>query len=324
MYWLAQWLLRHLDEAKLLLWIASRGGHLHPNFESVIARERDENPPSPPMQTLWRLVLARRVLDQSEHLELYSWRKRFARDGLTFVLRMQLREFLTPHVRLTKPFHWPEQTKSAEPTVPTRISDLVQWEIVLAASHVHTAMHGIMQDDRWCAALPGLLSDATQLLRDALDLMRELGRANDREDGSYVFRPSIAEHPQNQRHYDWTFLIDLVRDAWLATAETSPELARLEVERWLTIPYPLFRRFVFFAATQSQLFLSSLTVNWLLEDGHWWLWSVETERSNGPSTGTSATTDARGQQPLSRHHSGRSTERDVSRGPRARATTADH
>ena len=101
---------------------------------------------------------------------------------------------------------------------------------------------------------------------------------DDRQDMSYVYQPSISEHPQNQDFHDWTTLIDLTRDAWLATAEKYPERARLETERWCSIPYPIFKRLVFFAAAHSSLFTTEQTLNWLLADDHWWLWSVETER----------------------------------------------
>ena len=80
---------------------------------------------------------------------------------------------------------------------------------------------------RWVEALPGLLDDFSNLLRDALDLLRELGGANDNYDPSVVWRPSISNHSQNTYTRDWTVLIDLTRDAWLATAEVSPERARL-------------------------------------------------------------------------------------------------
>ena len=44
------------------------------------------------------------------------------------------------------------------------------------------------------------------------------------------------------------------------------------------MPYPLFRRLVFFAATRTSLFQSRQSLDWLLIDEHWWLWSVETQR----------------------------------------------
>ena len=68
-----------------------------------------------------------------------------------------------------------------------------------------------------------LLTGFTELLREALDLMRELGGADDRSDLSYVSQPSISEHDQNSSFRDWTALIELNRDAWQAAAAVSPE-----------------------------------------------------------------------------------------------------
>jgi NaMN:DMB phosphoribosyltransferase len=48
---------------------------------------------------------------------------------------------------------------------------------VLAADHVQSSLHDLA-DERWQAIMPGLLDDFGQLLRDALDLLRELGDAN--------------------------------------------------------------------------------------------------------------------------------------------------
>jgi hypothetical protein len=108
--------------------------------------------------------------------------------------------------------------------------------------------------------------------------MHELGTADEKADHSYWHQPSISEHPQNREFQDWTVLIDLARDAWLATLERSPERARLAAELWLTVPYPLFRRLAFFAATHLSLFTPHNALEWLLGDEHWWLWSVETQR----------------------------------------------
>ncbi len=275
---IARWLARHLHDPKLILWLAKQGGRLHHQFASLVIRALEEQPPPPSMQTLWRLALSDRLHSHASLLELFEWRKRFKRDGLTPILRMRLRDLLTPYVRLSDPFRGKEGDKQAADSPPLTIKDLVDWEIELGGDHVHSALRDLAKDARWHEALPDLLSDATTLLRDALDLMRELGGADDRHDHSYCEQPSISEHPQNQKYREWTALIDLVRDAWAAAAETSPERARLQVEHWRNIPYPLFQRLAFFAATQSTLFTPEQPLNWLLADNHWWLWSVETER----------------------------------------------
>ncbi|KAF0810073.1 hypothetical protein A167_01104 [Alcanivorax sp. S71-1-4] len=295
---LARWLIRHLDDPALLLWLVKRGGQLHDDLvwwiehrlDELAKLERDGNTaelariragtpnaiPGPLMRTLWRLLLTGRVKSWLRDFDLYRWRDRFKRDGLTATLRLELREMLTPRVSLREPFRWPAE--DGEAREPERIKELVEWEIVLSTDHVHSSLRDLPRDERWDAALPELLEDVSALLRDALDLMRELGGAEDRSDLSYMHQPSIGEHPQNRDFHDWTALIDLTREAWLATAAQSPARAALMAQAWWHTPYPLFRRLAFFAAAQDNVIPKRQALDWLLADDHWWLWSVETER----------------------------------------------
>ena len=73
-------------------------------------------------------------------------------------------------------------------------------------------------------------------------------------------------------------MVDLNRDAWLATVAESPERARLAAEAWSEIPYPLFHRLAFFAAAQDDVVPCGQGLGWLLADDGWWLWSIETQR----------------------------------------------
>ena len=206
----------------------------------------------------------------------HDWVGRFREQGLTPANRLELRALLAPRVILSEPIRLPEGngTGSGQP----KIRDLVNWEITLATDHVHVFLRDLNQSPRWRESLPNFLVDATNLLHETLDLMRQLEGANDESDLSYFAQPSISPHSQNQDYRDWTALIDITRDAWIATATTSPDQARSEVQRWLTIPYPLFKRLVFFAVAQSQLFTSGQALIWLLSDSRHWLWSPETER----------------------------------------------
>lgn len=295
---LARWLIRHLNDPALLLWLVKRGGQLHDDLAWWIEHrldylanlERDGNAaelarihegapkaiPGPLMRTLWRLLLTGRVKSWQRDYDLYLWRGRFRRDGLTAALRLELRETLMPRVALREAVRWMEE--GWEEAEPARIKDLVEWEIVLSADNVHSWLEDISENERWTAALPALLSEFSALLRDVLDLMRELGGAEDKSDMSYMHQPSISKHTQNRDFRDWTALIELTRDAWLAMAAQSPERAALAAESWRQAPYPLFRRLALFAATHENVIPPRRALNWLLEDNSWWLWSVETER----------------------------------------------
>ena len=296
---LAAWLVRHLDDPVLLLWLVKRGAQLHEELAWSIERSMDKLAklevdgdaaelerirtnapdaiPRPLMRTLWRLLLTGRVKTRVHDPDLYRWCERFSRDGLTTTLRLELRAKLTPRVTLREPSRWPSDDDNRDE--PERIKDLVDWEIELPTKHIHTSLGNLPKDERWTTALPNLLPDFSGLLRDALDLMRELGGAEDRSDLSYIHWPSISEHPQNRDVADWTALIELTRDAWLAMAVQSPERARLAADDWWQIPYPLFRRLAFFAAArETEIIPYRLGLNWLLADKCWWLWSVETAR----------------------------------------------
>ncbi len=298
MFHLARWLLRHLDNPKLVVWLAKQGGQLHERFSRLIRSrikelDRLEHEgkqeelkrileaapnaiPGPLMSTLWRFFLSGHVKSHAQKFDLYDWLLRFKQDGLTPTLRMILREILTPCVMLREPIRWSEEP--VKPHEPKHIKELVDWELVLSNNHVHYVLRDLEKNARWQASLPDLLQDFTVLLRDALDLMRELGGADDKSDGSYIDQPSISKHLQNSNFHDWTALIDLTRDAWLLSVKANPTMARLVVESWWHIPYPLFKRLAFFAAANSDVITPWQALDWMLADGHWWLWSVETQR----------------------------------------------
>lgn len=148
---------------------------------------------------------------------------------------------------------------------------------MLAADHVHSTLRDL-GGEHWTSALPDLLEDFQQLLRDALDLLRELGEADNRTDRSYWDLPSITPHWQNRGVHDWVSLIELLRDAWLAVHSSNNSLATLIAQAWFELPYPTFKRLALFAASQDDRIPPEQWVDWLLADGVWWLWSTDTRR----------------------------------------------
>ena len=297
---IARWLIRHLDDPALLLWLVKRGGAVHEemamsvevrmeelarletNGESEKLEEiRANSPraiPRPEMRTLWHLLLTGRLKTRVDTQDLYRWHQRFKRDGLTATLRLELRENLTPWISLREPFTWAVGDSDDAAGESRHMSRLVEADVLLSTSHVHPTLRELSENELWTEALPDLQSDFTGLLRDALDLWRELGYANDRADRSYVYQPSISEHPQNGRLRDWTALIELARDAWVATCPRSADAARIQAEAWWQITYPIFRRLAFFAAAQHGIIPRRQAIEWLLADESWWLWSPQTLR----------------------------------------------
>jgi hypothetical protein len=295
----ARWLIRHLNNPALVLWLVKRGGHLHEDFSRLVEDqldflaklERDKNltelerisvnaPDAVPhlvMRTLWRLLLTGRVKSNLRDFDLYRWKDRFNRDGLTTTLRLELRELLSPRISIREHFNFHEEKASVEED-PLRLKDLVNWELVLSANYVREVLIEWGQTESGQKVLPQLLGDIQQLLLDALDLMREIGEADDHNDRSHWDLSSISPHWQNRGYRDWVSLIELLRDAWLATLKTNPDRARQIAQAWLTQPYPTFKRLALFASATDDMGPVGSWTDWLLTDDGWWLWSVETQR----------------------------------------------
>ena len=297
MYQLVRWLVRHLNDPQLIIWIVQEGGQLHDSWHWLIENQLNEFArferegktseldevrshapnaiPGPQMRALWHLLLSGRVKSSWHDPDLYRWKERLKRDGLTVMLRLELRELLAPKVRLKKPFRLGEESQVTGE--PTRIQQLVDWELVLAADHVQSMLKDLAGDG-WESALPSLLEDFQQLLRDALDLQCELGEADDRRDRSHWDLPSITPHWQNRGFRDWVSLIELLRDAWLAVRGVNTARAVRIAQAWFELPYPTFKRLAFFAASQDDCIAPEQWVDWLLGDGTWWLWVSDTKR----------------------------------------------
>ncbi len=297
MFQLARWLLRHLGDPQLVLLIAEHGGRLHGQLSLQIEHRLDELAlleregktselddirahapnaiPGPLVRILWRLLLGGRVKLPWREFDLHRWKSRFKREGLTAILRLELRDLLSPKVRLSKPLRWGEEPESENE--PTRLRQLVDWKLVLAADHVYAGLRDLA-DAQWQAALPVLLEDMQLLLRDALDLMRELGEGDERSDLSCWELPSICPHRQNRGFRDWVSLIELLRDAWLAVRNVDNAKAARVAKTWFELPYPTFKRLALFAAAQDGCIAPEHWVEWLDSDSAWWMWAIDTRR----------------------------------------------
>jgi hypothetical protein len=299
MFQIGRWLVRHLDDPELVMWLAEQGGQIHERFAVLIegeldrigalerggnvaelARIRTNAPnaiPRKAMRTLWRLFLTGRVKAKWDRPDLHLWGQRFRRDGLTAALRLELREMLAPKILMKRPFRWPDDSAEKDDG-SDRIKELVDWELVLAADHVHSFLGDVSESEVWGPALSQLVGEFETLLRDALDLLREMGEADDWRDRSHWELPSISAHWQNRGFHDWVALIELLRDAWLAKRKQEPTQGTSIARAWFELPYPTFKRLALYAATKDETIKAEEWVEWVLSGASWWLWCPDTQR----------------------------------------------
>ncbi|MGE3488292.1 MAG: hypothetical protein AB7L09_26575 [Nitrospira sp.] len=287
---IARWICRHLDHQKVLTWALRNGCSLHPQFRILVARELDAASPriSGPLALIWRLICAQlgTNMQHRSSVPLFQWCRRLKQFGWSVSLKRELSQMLRPVVGLREPLEWDTEWENDDENQADRArakvaSDYASWEIRLRIGESPwEKLKEIKQYTDWPKLAIDSLSEFTTCLQEVLDLRAELGDISSQSDFSYIARPSISDHPQNQNFDDWTALIQLCRDAWLATATHAPALAESELEKWNLIKYPLFKRLVFHAATESPLINHTQGLKFLLQDNAFWLWSPETERES--------------------------------------------
>ncbi|WP_372001035.1 SIR2 family protein [Tistrella mobilis] len=294
---LARWLTRHLDDPRLIIWIAQQGGQLHDHWASLIERElerlasleregntaeldeiRSHAPkavPSPVMKKLWHIVLSGRLKSSWNTFHLRRWLGHLNRTGLTASLRFELREALKPCVNIRAPI--PSGGRDLNEEKVARVNQLVDWEIVLSIDHARSTIK-FPYDEKFKEILPYMLEDFQYILRDALDLFRDLREGDNRHDQSHWDLPSIERHGQSRGFHDWVSLIELLRDAWLEVRANDDARATRVAQAWFELPYPTFKRLALFAASHENCIPPEQWVEWLLADDALWLWSPETKR----------------------------------------------
>lgn len=291
MYQIARWLLRHLNDTQLILWVARHAGKIHHNFVSLMnchLNDLDAKSKSNAVDELnvtvlhapnampdefskkiWRLILSGNVRSSSNSLDLYDWKRQFLLNGATKNLKLTLREILAPKIVIKEKLFFDESNA-------TDNKYLIDVELNLNSDHVHSELVKF-EEPRWKEELPSFLEEFQMLLRDGLDLLKDLEKIDHKNDFSNWYLPSIEEHPQNRNFHNWTALIELLRDSWLQLKEINKPKASTVACYWFELTYPTFKRLALFAASKGCI-ESSVWLEWLLSDNRWWLWSYETER----------------------------------------------
>ncbi|MGO7586645.1 anti-phage defense-associated sirtuin Dsr1 [Rhizobium ruizarguesonis] len=272
---IARWFAKHLNDPRSLLWVSKQGGAISDHLRYLIGDALEQGlVTSPSMQAYWKLVLAGRLYQPSVDSDIYGWSQELKREGrLTTLLRLRLKEHLNPVLKISEGYALSDEDDGVQ------ANGSIEWEITFPGPHTAFALRDLFANDILKAALPSLLGDATDLLAEAMDIAAIVEGGKGTVDRTYYQRPSIAAHTQNRALRDWTALIDLVRDAWLANVADFPARALREFDRWGEFEHVVFRRLQLFAlATHLELFGAQRALDALFADGSKWLWSVEVQR----------------------------------------------
>jgi hypothetical protein len=267
---LIDWVSKYINDERLVRWVVDRGAYLHPRTRLAVRDHLRQVHGPAGMEKFWRIVTSAEFSRSFvSNLLDYHLFESLNRGQWSPDIRAEVLDWLTPVLRIAPA--WPsfgEEIRSQD-----RLSTFVRGEVKLRGQDEFDLLHEAIQSSPVREKiLAELADDLTSQLKKACDLLALVEQAGEEFDSSYITRPSIDDHPQNTRLHSWTDLIPLLRGSFLVTARSVPAVARSLVHRWRTLPFPIFRRFVFYAAAKTDLISTSEALDRLLEPDGRWLW----------------------------------------------------
>ena len=247
---IARWIARHIHVPQVLGWVLRNGGHLHPGLrQEVKASLAEPSSGTPPrLRLLWTIVSdaepddlwnVQFTAEQYQAAPTEAERRQIE-DGVIQSIKPRLVALPGPSSTATFRHYLESEQESVSP-----LESCGHLRLMAGARDTPDQVANVLGN-------PAVLSRHAETLTGYLEKALILsGNDDDFSLDSTLFRPSIAEHQQNQALDEWVFLIDLVRDSYLALAATDRIRGENLLQRWALSDKPLFERLVLHALTEN-------------------------------------------------------------------------
>ena len=279
---LGHWIAQCLDSQNALDWALMNGAVLHSQFRREIRHQLQNDTTHIPtaLQTIWRILS-----DESYAIMLSEkFGSRYIHSASYFRLatdeKLALRVFLNrlrpiPIIKCKPDFLRYEQKRD-----PDRPQDWCEIDIELIGFSYEDDINEFRNNAKdWEGVLVAIVDEITIQLYAAMDWFSVFRLANSTADITHIEYRSISPHKQNQYAHTWTQLIALARescDILVARGDLTTAIGLLQ--KWKSIPYPVFRRLVLHAVTEYSELDIELGLMILLDEIQPALWGSPTLR----------------------------------------------
>ncbi len=275
---LVRWLTKHLHVPQLLNWVLKNGGHLHPEFRNLINIKLANSPSiDPKLELMWSVLVNNQQKDQYK----LQW---IAEQYENVDNNINLRTVIEDEViREIAPYLIVKRGISPDKKFQQLMSNKQPNELPLIDFCGHFDL--VTVDDNCWHLLDIILSSSSFLSRHAEILTEYLETAHVLSEiaeievrHTYSFRKSIAEHEQDEFSRKWKYLINLVRDSYLAINEKDKLRAENLLQRWINSPWQLFHRLALHAITTDPNSDIQIAMHIILGNNHQGLWDWNLRR----------------------------------------------
>ena len=274
---LARWIARHAHVPQVLTWVVRNGGCMHAGLKTEIQVQLCSEEARIPsgLRLLWTVLLSQEPRDPRQFLWTSDHYKAADQESERRQIEDDVVASMEPHLTVlagpSRKLRFAQYMDQAAGSIPP-IDACAHLKLVAGDSDHRHQIKAIVGD---AAVLARHAQTLTSYLEKALVLAKDV---EDISPDSSVYLPSIAPHRQNLHHESWTMLIEMVRDGYLALAESDRARADNLLRRWVLTGEPLFGRLALHALTENPKSDIQLATKLLVSGRRPGVWSDELRR----------------------------------------------
>ena len=280
---LGSWIAKCLNYPEVLDWVLTKGAILHREFRQQIRFQLDRHNSGnnselrPALGKVWQLLSDEDYVYTLSakcvyHYSTHSYTQ--LAPGETFAIQNFLNRLRPVPIFRKDVF---KDRRNPNPNLP---KDWCEIKIELFGIECESDIEELRNyAGDWDGTVAIIADDLTTRLREAMDWFREFGLAGWDDDNTFLEYRSISPHDQNKFAPTWTLLIALTRESCDIFVKNGNLVAATNlVQRWLSLPYPVFQRLAIHAITEHPELDINLGLDVILDESKLVLWDEQFRR----------------------------------------------
>lgn len=247
-FYLFKWMLRHINDERLLLWIVKNGCRLHERCKTLLAQELFYNSESinNKMNKLWSLFLIDKLTYKSslKDFDLLRFFEKIKKSGLTIYAINELKNILAPKIEIYEEHDNYEDKKENH----------LEFNLNINCNHAKTDF--LQNFSTIKPYLADMFEALDSLLNDALNLYSEIEETDSLNRKMCISLWRLDDKKNYEYSPEYTIIIYLLKESILSLFKKNVSLAKAKINQWLKSKFSVHYRLAIYIYSQN--FVKSL------------------------------------------------------------------
>lgn len=249
-FYLFKWMLRHINDERLLLWMVKNDCCLHERCKTLLnwKLSKDSKCINNKMYKLWSLFLIDKLTYKNtiKDFDLISFCENIKKSGLTIYIINELKNILAPKIEIYESLNRYDNDQE----------DPLNYNLNINCSYAKTTL--LQNFSTIEPHLPDLFETLDALLNEALNLYLEIEEIDELNRKMCISFERIDDEKYYNYSPNYSIIIYLLRESSLSLFRKNTFFCKAKIAQWLKSKFSIYYRLAIYICSQN--FIKSLSV----------------------------------------------------------------